>query len=703
LSLFDDKTYLDPKKCADAVGGVHKDTKDSLVEQRTILWPRYLKHYYGKHDPTQYGSAAGEFDLSTMTFLPFPKQQVDVITAQLRGALSDADPPVRLRSEIGKDDTPDDHHLDDYAGTYQEWINNQLIRQVAYRQQLGPCLKAAGITGTQWMFLEWFSDYGPQYGQTPDPANPSRGRFGRLPHDATQAPSGRIRCTPVSCTDMFPDPMATGVDVRTCSFPMRFAERQLFMPLDSLVRFIEATPRKKWVVNKAAADSDQTIRDYLAKYEGTVGPKDDIWKVTLQEVSRPSGAADSAGRGMYRRVVRLVDHWEPDRHVLLIMQGEATGEALLIEGPDSHPYRLLGIPFRPLRLMVMPGEVWGGGLIAPISDLCHQANVWFNLRNMHLAKLAGPIILTSTRGGLYREDLTNYIGMPIEVMGAIPLAQCIHMVAYPDTTKELVREIEWLNQQIQITAGATDYALGTAMKGFNETVRGMAMIGEQLNTRKGDMISQLVEDVACLVQGMIALNQQYMTEPAGFAITGRDGKSSILAVTREMLEREYQITIDTRPIAANRAMRVQQHINAAQMFSQTPSYNLEHAIVALYQAMDDPHPQAYVKKVVDSPDNPDAENRFHEATGRGDMPPARSWHNHANHIASHDTWIKANDADPVMAGHLEQHFVFAGYAEPQAQPPPVQLPENNMLPGNQQRYGPPEQMQAPQTEPMEPL
>jgi hypothetical protein len=695
MSMFEPKVYLNTKECGAAVSELHGDCRDSMSLHRNTLFQRWLWAYNRHHDPSQFGTAAGEFDLDQMTFLPWPKQQVDVITAQVKGALADADPVVRLRAEAADGDEPNDSPLEDYARHNQAWINNQMERHIKYRSQLAPWLKLAGMIGTQWTFLEWWYDVGPQYGMVQDPERPDRGKFDRLPRDPKRRPKGRVRVTPVNCTDMFPDPLATGWDERVCARPWRFGQRQFWMPTDELARFIEATPAKNWVIRadakKAypALDPRQALREYLKRYDGTVKPGDDIWQTALSAVQRPANG-NSGTPNMYRRMVRLVDHWEWDRHVLLLMTGDKSGDAILIEGPDSHPYKLLGIPFRPLRLMTLPNELWGMGIIEPIMDLCHQANVWFNLRNMHLAKLAGPIILCNTSAGLCRDDLLAYAGSAIDLKGNRPLTDAIFMQAYPDTTKELVNEIQWLDQQVQITAGATDYALGTAISGFNETVRGMAMIGEQLSTRKGDMVTQFSDDVAGLVEGVMAINRQYMTEAEQFAITGKNGKPELQTIGWELIQRGYEITVDARPLATNRAMRAQQHGNLAQAFSQIPIWNAKHAIVSAYTAIDEPHPEDFVNVPEEREALADDENQYHVDSQRLAMPPVFNWQNHPHHIKVHDTWMHENGADPVIAAHVDQHFAFYGQAQPGPQPDAVPMPENMRLAGNQQRFGAPE-------------
>lgn len=691
MSLLKDKVYKDRKECALAICDVHKDCRTALDYHRQTLFPRWLRNFYGKNDPSQFGNAAGEFDLDRMTCLPWAYQQVNIITGQLRQALSEADPIARLRAESADGDEPKTHPLQALADQNQEWINCQMQRHVMYPRQLKGWLVNAAITGTQWLFLDWFYPTGATYGRMQDPLHADRKKFGRLPRASeAKQPKGRMRVTPVNSTDIFPDPLAKGMDERTCSFPARFIDRQFWMPIDMLARFIRATPTKNWVVLKDAEENHMSLEDYLSKtYEATVRPGDDIWRTTLSQVSRPADIGSSASGTLYQRLVRLLDHWENDRHVLLAMTGDTAGNALLIEGPDSHPYRNIGIPFRPIRLMEMPDELWGLGIVWAISDLVHQANVWFNLRNMHLAKLAGPIILCNNLAGMYADDLTNLAGMPIDLKGNMPLSNSLIMQEYPDTTKGLIAEIDWIYQQVQVTAGATDYSMGRAQEGFNNTVRGMAMIGEQLNIRKGEMAIQAANDVGYLVEGMMGINQQYVLEDEQFAITGKDGKPDLGTVTADAIERGYQVSVDVRPIATNKAMRAQQHTNLAQIFSKSPQWNVKTAILSAYRAIDEPHPEAYLNEMVDSPDNPDAENAFHEATQRSQMPPVRNWHNHPNHIVSHNAWITANGADPEAVGHIEQHFIFAGLAQPSQPASPVNVRDMS-TPQNQQQFGKPE-------------
>jgi hypothetical protein len=253
----------------------------------------------------------------------------------------------------------------------------------------------------------------------------------------------------------------------------------------------------------------------------------------------------------------------------------------------------------------------------------------------------------------------------------------------------LVGEIDWLDQQIKATAGATDQTMGMMNSKVQQSVRGMAQAGESQGLRRSEYVACCQEDIAEVASAMVLMNARYVNSERAFAITGKDGTTRIASVGPDLFRRGWQPIVDANPIVTNKGLQHQQLINTFQLFSAQPSFDQEQGMMAILKSQGLPNPQRFIKKFVESPDNPDAENDFFMKTGGAQIPPVYSWQNHASHISVHDRFTRRHGTTPVMDAHKYQHQAALGWVTPPqsnqpgagAAPQGVASPEQPPVPG----------------------
>lgn len=651
MSYGEEESYRDDAKLTAMVLRAHDESKEALAPLRDVIWRRAYLFYHCRHDPSMFEKAVRMYPLESALFMPIPFQQVETSTPRIAAGALSADPLVNFSPTLSSQESEDEVGalVRDYAKRMETYENNQFENDIRIRDRLPMWAREAELYGLQWLFLEWL--------KTKD--------------------EDRIKVSSPSIWSVFPDPRAQSIHGECDTQPCRYIQRLLFMPVDMLWEHMIRNPKIGWQIH-----DKKKLEEFAGKYTGD----DDVQKVMQAEVGRISGTQGQGYRPKDegKRVIKLLDHWEPDKHVVIV-GNRADSVPLLKQFDAQFPYKKLGLPFASICTLPLLNELFGISIVENIAGLVHQTNTLVNMRNVGLARAMSGIVLVNTMSGLSAAKMIAQPAGVWAVDGAVPLEECVKMIQYSDPTSRVYDEVDYMHQQIQLTGGGTEPSQGLGTKGV-ETARGLGYLLEQGNMRFNLKVHSVAMSIAQLARCVLKVNQEYITEDRWTRVTGDDDKAHWIGVGPEVLKRGYEIKVDVRPRAANPSLHVQQFINFVQIASSWPEFNRQEAIMELARLLEIPRPKRMLAKLSSDAEE---ENVFFLRTGR--MPSVRPDDNHVYHLDVHKILLPAAKSmgpqqEQDLATHVMDHLQFAGLvqnpnAPPAGAPAPGTAPPGMVPPG----------------------
>jgi hypothetical protein len=669
-------TYEDDQKAAFMVWRAYEQSKDAFRDLREVTWRRNYLYYNSKHDLTMLKRAVrGEGqNYKDSIFIPTVFEQIETAAPRLTAGVLGNDDMFRVKGVLQDNEQTEASKIREWARKNQSLLNAQLVQDVRIRRELPKWVRDAEIYGTKWLFVEWDSRTWPEWKQVQQ-GNTTDYRFQKT---GERLKSDKIKVTGLSIFDVLPDPRGTTVE--DCRYIIRVAR----IPVDDLWAHIKATkPAKKWKVK-----SKKELSEFMTSSMAENATTDDYKRFLQQEVERLSTDGGDRGTVEDQRIVRILDFWEDEVHIVVAWAGSKR-KTLLIEyaADGQHPYMILGKPFVKICPTPIDNEMFGIG-IESVTQLAHQVNILANVRNANLMRSANNLVICNNMAGMYASQILSQPDGAFDVDGAVPLDQTIWMKDWPNVTSDLYQEQDYYHSRIQTTGGGTDLNQGQTTPGSTETARGIGMMIEQGNARFRLKVHAIGEGMADLGRAMYKIDQQYMTKPRVVRIIGKDGGDTFIDILPEMVAREYDIMFDVRPEAANRSAVEQRFINYLNIVSQWPEFNRTEAIIELGRLSDQSNPRQFINVKFNEADD---ENSIFRKTGR--FPPANQADNHAEHIETHnevfpDDVRKHGDAGAQeFYRHQEDHLqmgrfdLSAGAAPQGPQPQQPGMMEGQPMPG----------------------
>ena len=674
----DEEVYKDKSdgyaRLAEAVFRANERSAEAFKPLREGLWPRCYSFYHSRHDLSMFGDGVSEYPYTSKVFVPTPCQQVETIAPRLAESLLENDPLVRATPMVTDQEARDAARYEQYARRVETLLDCQLRVDVDLEARLPGWIRDTLIYGTKWLYIDWWVQRGEDWrlvemegGRWRKPVK------GEVKQDVLL--ENHIRVRGLDLWDVYPDPEAGDVE------NLRYIQWQQIIDIDELWRYIEGTRKsKKWRVG-TKADLEPLRGSVRAEHR---------WHKKMQaqvdRLDRQFGEGFTA-RDEDERLIRIIHHWEPEWHV--IVAGEMNSSAkrgrngmehpghmvLLVE---RNPFKRLRLPFVRLVVTNLDNELHGIGVIEQIEQLAHLVNTLTNLRLVNVERGTNPIGLVDNMSGLYAETLMSHPGGFYNTDGTVPLDRVLRFEQVNVVNDDAWREVDYAMQQIQTTAGASNFQMGQVAEGFNDTARGIGMLMQAGNSRFKLQVKMLGVGLRQLADAMLRVDQQFITGMQMVPMEGDDGHPRHQLVTPRDLSRDYVLRFTVRPEAANKALQLQQVINAAQIAAaldpQGEILERREVVKEMFHLAELPRPSRFLAQPTnDAHLENDAVLRFGKV-----LPPA-PFDNHEQHLEVHKA-VKRSELmqkwGPAVADEWERvmlqgHLQATGLLQtPGAGPPP---------------------------------
>lgn len=187
-----------------------------------------------------------------------------------------------------------------------------------------------------------------------------------------------------------------------------------------------------------------------------------------------------------------------------------------IENPYDHKKK----PFIILKDTDIPFEFLGMGEVEPLKSLQYELNDVRNQRMDNVTLILNRMWLVDKGADVDEEDLVSQAGGVIHTGNM----NGIKDLTTPDVTQSAYNEENIIKQDIKDTSGVTDVAKGsTTNSGSLRSAQAINMLMEAANGRFKYKLDNLEDSLKEFGRQLIALNQQFVTEPMVIRITGEMG------------------------------------------------------------------------------------------------------------------------------------------------------------------------------------
>ena len=674
--------YRTPEKAAELVFDFTEASKEALKPLRDARWRRAYLYYFSVHDKTMFKNAMGATGWSdgspykSSLFLPTVLTQVETQTPKLVLSLLANDPMFVAKPAIRSGETRTKVKAQQDAEGVQRLLHNQCIRDIRLPQQLPGWARDAVWMGTKIVFVDWVSRTGSDWAMVPQMSRASNGEMVPNGTHEFREQKGvlledRINATGCSLWDVFPDPRGQTVR-RGTGRQCRAITRQVILDIGDLIGWIKASPGKNWwfKTGKAAkggrmpADSQWVAE--LKELQGQVKGEDNYTAIMQAEVGR---LANDQGEGFMpvkqdKRLIRLLDYWEPAGGKHIIVAGHKSGKRLTLLVEDN-PFVKVGLPFIFLKPTPLDNHLYGLGVVDMIEQLVHQINALTNLHMTAVINETNPLILVDNLSGLTAAELVSQPFLAKDLDGSVKLSEAVEMISYPQVGGLAREEREYVRTQAQGAAGSTDFQT-TGDPGNNVTARGISQFVEQNTQRFTLQVHMMGQGMCELGEVMHRIDQQYITKDRLERYEGDDGREDYMTVTVEMIKHAVELEFDARPEAANPGLRAEQFLQFVSIFGQAENFDQDEAVLEAARLLGLTRPRRFLKA---QKSHAELENEIFRQTGQ--MPPVSPHDDHGEHIEINQLLIedgtaqqRGPEAYQQVLNHVKSHLTLGGLAEP---------------------------------------
>lgn len=619
---------------------------------REVIWRRCFLYWHSRHDLSLFGRVLQKYPWPSAIFMPTAFEQLEGAMPDIVEGTLASDPLVRLAPVIMDGEQEKNAVKWEVTRRRQALLNEQFEDDIRIRAALPPWARDVGRYGTCPLFVHWQVKRGQVWGQK---KVGNDWRFDKLENDGIL--EDRIMVEGMPVWDLYPDPLGRSINGRNSSRPCQAVQRVQIINLDDMVAWVEGTPKKEWNL----PEGRKAKIAELEKFTGPLKPRDDWHRALQQELERIADGDTAAWSvaGAENRSMKLIDHWEPDRRILVATNGHHH-KVLLHEYGDERPYKLVGIPIVLLKVIPVNNELFGYSIIEAISGLVHEINLLVNLRNEDLKRSVGPLTIVDPASGITADELLRQPGGVHETNSTMKPEDAVYMQRYPPATDDWYQEVDYLHTHVEAVGGSSQWGARQPAHSALHTARGMGLAMQRAGARFNLMVRSLGDGLAELAETVDAINLQYMHKPRVVRVLGKDRKQHLEGLLPHDLNEKIRVYVDTRPSAINPGLEVQELINSYQIVGDWDVLDRAEAAMELFKRQHVVNPERLLKVSIE---DADAENYKFLSSGRfGDV--SRD-ENHVYHIDRHMlVWPVAQQrgaqAENEFDFHLNIHFEFAG-------------------------------------------
>ena len=708
---WSDKTTNQP-----LMDGMERAYQKAFSALRSTRFTRYERAYlymHCMHDPRALQNAVTEagrqYSLDSSLFRPLFITQVMTAKPRLKDSLRGAKAPFRIEPDVSTKGVADGESVEwAECKRYQQFMNWQLAKHIAWHQLLDPLLMDAIPYGNAIVKFDWLRRADRKWEMAPTVGG--QGSHELKPVMAPQVASlqgvqaweiveDHIRAGLVSPWQWLPDPRGRSIRGKHDRQPCRYVEETGSAAIEDLVVAVMSDPTGGWqypneetlavaqavVANGSDIEAiqrlEKDVREWLAQYEGSYTEQCDPVRGLQSKAKKLGGSVDADQED--RQVAAILHFYGAGPDPWYIVRIGGTGGAILKKQRGvNHPSIFAPIPcvvFAPKR---MSNELNGFGLIDLLDDLQREDNAWANLLLTAFRESMNGITILDSGRNMTQKKLLGSPNRIIEVAnpGGLPLADMVHHIERPiPNVGAVMAMLGLINEDAQRAAAGTDPMQGAGAT--SAAVRTTAMMVDQGGRRWGDEADNLGIQAGEMGEVMDALNKQHSKKATFFRQPGGEGPSSVMPIGVDIMQRRYEIAFNTNPVVVDEQAALGAHTQFVATYLNVPEFNRTKAITEHAKMLHKEDPDEYA---VVHPKDAQMENEFF--TKNGQFPwPAQMHDDHIYHDQEHqkmEAWVRGMDpgVQPLLlqglAMHRNTHMAYMGAAVMQGQQPkqPTQPP-----------------------------
>jgi hypothetical protein len=218
------------------------------------------------------------------------------------------------------------------------------------------------------------------------------------------------------------------------------------------------------------------------------------------------------------------------------------GDSFLVK-PTQQPYAF-GQPFVMLRNYDIPDEFYPMGELEAIEPLQHELNATrsaiLNDRKQNQRKyLYEPKAFDKVGIAGLQSDRDNEM---VPTTGAVPLNEAVVPMPRIPLDPQLYQNSDMIVQDINMITAVNEYARGGQSE-TRRTATEASIIQDAANARAADKLAKVEKIIGRCASRLVALAQQYMTEPQTVRITGKNGHPLWFEVKPDDIQGEYDFEV----------------------------------------------------------------------------------------------------------------------------------------------------------------
>jgi len=264
-----------------------------------------------------------------------------------------------------------------------------------------------------------------------------------------------------------------------------------------------------------------------------------------------------------KRDIEILEYWEDDRIIVVANQ-----KTLICD--KKNPFEHKRKPFVAIKLIPVPNEFYGIGIIEPIEGLQNELNTKHNQR------LDNVNLILNQMWTVLRGAIDDYDQLKSRPGGIITVNDMggIKPLVVPDATMGAYREELSCMDRIKETTGATELIQGMSQQGQKDMTATEVTIKTKQASTRIDFYYKLMAETGLRGLGnmFIALDQQFIKEEQVVRIMN-DRSASFIHIDPENISGRFDVTVNPEPMLLNRNEELNKYISAFGMGQSVEGFN----------------------------------------------------------------------------------------------------------------------------------
>lgn len=313
---------------------------------------------------------------------------------------------------------------------------------------------------------------------------------------------------------------------------------------DSRYEIIQIFKSKKKLVDEEDARGDKKIYqnlDELEDKEISDDPRQERYEINTKKMGQISKGGQNEGEKTEKKItgkkLDLWQIWDHEKNMLLVIANE---EELIRY--EENPYMNVndGRIFNQLRDHALLWELWSIGHIEPIETTIHEIADSRNQAMDDIVFNLDPILKVKKKAHLTADDLVHEPGAIWE----LEHVDDVIVDRPPEISRQWLEKDALLRKEIQMTLAISEYAQGLP-KSTTEAKSKVDLLLTQTNIRFSLILRQFEISTTRLVNNLIGLNKEFLTEKKEFRLLGKE--ISFKDFKDEDRETEVDAIVDIEP------------------------------------------------------------------------------------------------------------------------------------------------------------